>query len=159
MEMAYGPVFTKVAVRGGKQGFRVLGMLEIIREAMGLRFPVEVKEGDTNFYTDLAALRASLYVKSRPIAVFPEGAKTNGKGILQIHPDIIEILAKAAKAGVKLHTLRFDFEFDYASPYNTTDLGGWRHLAKMLTQVRNVMLVQYYFNAEDKLLGTPADTH
>lgn len=62
-------------------------------------------------------------------------------------------MVKAAKnGGLQLHTLRFDYEFEYASPYNTTDVSGWRFVAKLLSQVRNVMLVQYYFNTEDKLI-------
>jgi 1-acyl-sn-glycerol-3-phosphate acyltransferase len=51
-----------------------------------------VNATDPNFYTDLKALRASLYVKSRPIVVFPEGTKTNGRGILQLEDEIVEIL-------------------------------------------------------------------
>ena len=60
---------------------------------MGLKFPPEVKNTDGNFFTDLNALKASLYVKSRPIVIFPEGTKTNGRGILHFEDDIVEMLA------------------------------------------------------------------
>ncbi len=91
-----------------------------------------MKENDSNFFTDLIALKDSLYVKNRPIVVFPECTKTNGKGILQIEDDIVQILVKAAKNGIHLHTLRFDYEFEYTSPYNTTDISGWKFVAKLL---------------------------
>ena len=51
------------------------------------------------------------------------------------------ILVRAGKAGLKLHSVRFDYQFEYASPYNTTDVLGLKHVVKVLTQVRNVMLV------------------
>jgi hypothetical protein len=157
LEKEYGPVFTQVASKNGRFGFRKLGLFEIPLAAIGLRFPPEVKEDDKNFFTDLGELRASLYVQGRPIAVFPEGSKTNGRGILQLEEGIVEVLANAAKSGMKVHTLRFDYEFEYASPYNTTDVLGLKHMIKVLTQVRNVMVVQYYFNLEEKLAGAPTD--
>lgn len=89
MEMVYGPVFTGVATRSGRYGVRKLGLVDIVGHAMGIRFPQEVKENDPNFYTDLTTLRDSLYVKNRPIVVFPEATKTNGRGILQIEDDIV----------------------------------------------------------------------
>ena len=158
LEKEYGPVFTQVASKNGRFGFRKLGLFEIPLAAIGLRFPPEVKEDDKNFFTDLGELRASLYVQGRPIAVFPEGSKTNGRGILQLEEGIVEVLTNAAKSGMKVHTLRFDYEFEYASPYNTTDVLGLKHMIKVLTQVRNVMVVQYYFNLEEKLAGAPTDS-
>ena len=157
LEKEYGPVFTQVASKNGRFGLRKLGLFEIPLAAIGLRFPPEVKEDDKNFFTDLGELRASLYVQGRPIAVFPEGSKTNGRGILQLEEGIVEVLAKAAKSGMKVHTLRFDYEFEHASPYNTTDVLGLKHMIKVLTQVRNVMVVQYYFNLEEKLAGATID--
>ena len=82
LEKEYGPVFTQIASKNGRYGLRKLGLFEIPLAAMGLRFPPEVKDIDANFYTDVQALRDSLYVKPRPIVVFPEGTKTNGRGIL-----------------------------------------------------------------------------
>jgi len=157
LEKEYGPVFTQVASKNGRFGLRKLGLFEIPLAAIGLRFPPEVKEDDKNFFTDLGELRASLYVQGRPIAVFPEGSKTNGRGILQLEEGIVEVLTNAAKSGMKVHTLRFDYEFEYASLYNTTDVLGLKHMIKVLTQVRNVMVVQYYFNLEEKLAGAPTD--
>jgi hypothetical protein len=82
LEKAYGPVFTQVASKNGVFGLRKLGLFEVPFAAIGLKFPPEVNAQDPNFYTDLKDLRNSLYVKSRPIVVFPEGTKTNGRGIL-----------------------------------------------------------------------------
>ena len=154
MEMAYGPVFTAVATRNGKYGLRKIGFFELPFYAMGIKFPrEELKE--TNFFTDIEALRASLYVKSRPIVVFPEGTKTNGRGLLHIEDDIVKMIVNCKR---KVHSVRFDYEFQYTSPYNTTDLRGFKTLLKLLTQLRNSMLVQYYFNVEEKLhSGTTLD--
>ncbi len=63
----------------------------------------------------------------------------------------MDILVQGAKSGLNLHTIRFDYEFEYASPYNTTDIFGLKTLIKVLTQVRNVMSIQYFFNVEEKL--------
>ena len=92
LEKQYGPIFTQIASKNGKFGLRKLGLFEIPLAAIGLRFPPEVNATDANFFTDIKALRASLYVQSRPIVVFPEGTKTNGRGILQLEDDIVEIL-------------------------------------------------------------------
>lgn len=78
----YGPVFTQIAHKNGKFGLRKLGLFEIPFAAIGLKFPQEVNGDDANFYSDLIALKNSLYVKTQPIVVFPEGTKTNGRGIL-----------------------------------------------------------------------------
>ena len=64
LNMAYAPTFTAVCreANTGKYGLRKVGLLELPFFAMGIKFPVEVKEGSSNFFTDLAALKASLYV-------------------------------------------------------------------------------------------------
>jgi 1-acyl-sn-glycerol-3-phosphate acyltransferase len=141
LEKQYSPIFTQIAERDGKFGLRKLGLFEIPLAAMGLRFPPEVNAEEANFYSSLTDLRASLYVKSRPIVVFPEGTKTNGRGILQLEDSVVSLLVQAANSGLKLHTLRFDYEFEHASPYNTTDVPGIMTLIKVLTQVTNVMTV------------------
>ena len=162
MEMAYAPVFTAVCTRNGKYGLRKIGMLELPWYAMGIKLPRE-ELNDKSFFTDLQELRDSLYVRNRPIVVFPEGTKTNGRGILEIEPEVVRILVKAAEAGLKIHTIRFDYDFVYSSPYNTTDVRGLKTMLKLLTQVRNSLMVQYYFNLEEKLAvpakvnSTPVD--
>lgn len=108
-------------------------MFELPFFAIGIKFPKQVNQSEGNFYQDLKALRDSQYVKSRPIVVFPEGTKTNGRGILNFEEDIIQILVQAATDKLRIHTIRFDYQFEYVSPYNTTDVYGLFHLAKMLT--------------------------
>jgi 1-acyl-sn-glycerol-3-phosphate acyltransferase len=157
MEMAYSPCFTAVArnKKTGKFGLRKIGMFELPFFAIGIKFPRDV-EDDANFYTSLKALRDSQYVKTRPIVVFPEGTKTNGNGVLSFEQDITDILIAAAAKGLNLHSLRFDYAFAFTAPYNTTDVGGFRSLLSLLIQNRNMMLIQYYFNLEEKLnqIGT-----
>jgi len=54
-----------------------------------------------------------------------------------------------------LHAIRFDYDFEYTSPYNTTDIIGLKTMVKLLTQVRNSMTTQYYFNLDEKIKGIP----
>ena len=99
---------------------------------MGIKLPRE-ELNEANFFTDLQALKSSLYVRNRPIVVFPEGTKTNGNGILEIDEGIVNMIIKAAEGGLKVHTVRFDYDFTYTSPYNTTDVRGFKTLLKLLT--------------------------
>jgi len=154
LELAYSPLFTVVAIDEvtKKHGFRKLSLLEIPFHAMGLKFPSEV--ASNKVYDDLLAMRESQYVKRRPIVIFPEATKSNGRGILNFEPEITEIIINAAQT-MSLHTLRFDFEFDYYSPYNTTDVLGLKSMFKLMSQLRNVFLIQCYFNLEEKLMEIP----
>jgi hypothetical protein len=158
--MAYSPLFTTVCFdpKSNRFGFRKLALLEIPLYAMGIKFPSELNENDGNFFTDLRALRDSQYVKQRPLIVFPEATKTNGRGVLNFEADVTSALIKAAtqESGMRLHTIRFDYEFEYVSPYNSTDVKGVRSALRLMTQFRNVMHVQYYFNLEEKLRPTSA---
>lgn len=140
MEMAYSPVFTAVCTRQGKYGLRKISTFELPFYAMGIKLPRE-ELNERAFFIDLTQLRNSLYIKNRPIVVFPEGTKTNGRGILEIETDIVKIIVNAAESGLKIHSLRFDYDFVYTSPYNTTDLSGFKTLLRLLTQVRNSILV------------------
>jgi len=106
-------------------------MLELPFYAVGIKFPQRVKEGD--FYSSLRELKDSQYVKSRPLVVFPEGTKSNGRGILSFESDIINVLLASIKQGLHLHTLRFDYEFTYTSPYNTINTSGLAQVIKLLT--------------------------
>eukprot|EP00347_Sterkiella_histriomuscorum_P002985 403366042 len=151
LELCYAPLYTQVAInrQSGKFGFRVIGMLEVLRCAIGIRFPQEVDNG--SFYDNLETLIASQKIK-RPIVLFPEATKTNGRGILNFEPEIVDIILAAAESGrVKIHTIRFDYDYQFTSPYNSTDPLGLKSALKLLTQLRNSILIQYYFNVEEKL--------
>lgn len=52
---------------------------------------------DGEFYSSLRELKDSQYLKSRPIVVFPEGTKTNGRGILSFESDIVNALLASIK--------------------------------------------------------------
>lgn len=96
--MAYSPLFTTVCFdpKSNKYGFRKLSLVEIPFYAIGIKFPTELNEKDGNFFTDLRALRDSQYVKQRPVVVFPEATKTNGRGVLHFQEDLINAILKAA---------------------------------------------------------------
>ena len=150
--MKYSPLFTAVCSKAGKFGLRKIGILELPFYAMGIKFPQEVKESDTNFFTDISVLKASQYCKQRPVVIFPEGTKTNGRGILNFENDITKMLLHTKTS---LHAIRFNYDFEYTSPYNITDIIGLKSMVKLLTQVRNSMTAQYYFNLDEKIKGIP----
>jgi 1-acyl-sn-glycerol-3-phosphate acyltransferase len=71
----------------------------------------------------------------RPIVIFPEGTKTNGKGILSFEEDISDIILRAIDNKISVHSIRFDYEFEFNSPYNTIDPIGLKSALLMLLQV------------------------
>jgi len=130
LEMTYSPVFTAVATDGQKFGLRRVGLLELPFFAMGIKFP----RSDAAVVTDLDQIAG--YVSQRPIVIFPEGTKTNGRGILTFEEDIVSLILSTKR---RIHAVRFDYGFEYASPYNTIDVYGLRSLAKIITQVRSLL--------------------
>lgn len=50
-----------------------------------------------------------------------------------------------------MHSIRFDYDYEYSSPLNTTSPLGLGIMVNMMTQIANTMLVQYYQNVEEKL--------
>jgi hypothetical protein len=63
------------------------------------------------------------YKGKRPVVIHPEGTKTNGLGVLDIEVDLVQMIGVAAKT-LKIHSFRFDYEFRYWAPMNTTDEEG-----------------------------------
>lgn len=105
----FSPIFTQIVKTNGKYRYRVLGFFERFFVGMGINFP-EDAEGMT-----LKTLREEYSAK--PIVVFPECTKTNGMGVLEFPESVTEDLRRQKH----LHALRFDYEFDYFSLYNTTN--------------------------------------
>ena len=124
LEMTYSPVFTAVATDGKRFGLRRIGLLELPFFAMGIKFP----RSDAGVLTDLEQIPG--HVSQRPIVVFPEGTKTNGRGILTFEDDIVSLITTTKR---RVHAVRFDYGFEFASPYNTVDVYGLRSLAKIIT--------------------------
>ncbi len=80
MGMKFSPLFVSVdLVEGSKEkmGLRVLSGWQLIRRAIGVTLPREIP----NLYTSFKQIHDVQYVK-RPIVVFPQCAKTNGRGVL-----------------------------------------------------------------------------
>ena len=92
------------------------------------------EEALPGFFADLQALYDSKYVK-RPIVLIPECTNTNGKGVLQIPPSVMNDLISPAllKQDFSVHTLRIDHNFSYSNLYNTTDESGLWTAALTLT--------------------------
>jgi len=51
------------------------------------------------------------------------------------------MILTAANDKLKIHSIRFDYDFTYHSPYNTTDPTGIKSLFVLLTQFNNAILV------------------
>jgi hypothetical protein len=62
------------------------------------------------------------------------------------------MIAEAAdKGALKIHSLRFDYEFKYWAPMNTTDESGLTNLMTGIKQISSRMKIQYYQNLEETL--------
>lgn len=124
-------MFTAVAINKdtGRVGLQKLRLFSVLSHALGIKFPRQVDS--TVFFDNIQALRDSLYVK-RPIVIFPEATKTNGKGVLAFEDSISDMLLTAVENKLNLHTIRFDYDFKYCSPYNTTDQLGLKSALSLL---------------------------
>jgi len=95
-----------------------------------------------------------LWCKSkRPIVLFPEGTKTNGLGVLNIDEGVIKLIDEAAHldSNLRVHAVRFDHQFAYYSPINTTEYSGLHNFLGTIAQFSSRYTVQYYFNLEGML--------
>ena len=131
--------------------------------ALGLTFPEERpagKSSEAGVFFSLKKLREATSsipcMRSAnalaPLVIFPEGTKTNGLGIIDIEQDIISIIVQAAVSEkLRVTSIRFDHEFTYFSPYNTTDRLGLRHFMSTISQFSSKYFVQFYFNLENEL--------
>jgi hypothetical protein len=73
--------------------------------------------------------------------------------VLDFPPKVQVMLTKAFTDGFEIHSIRFDYEFKYYSPYNTNDVTGFKHALGLLCQFLNPQTIQYYFN----IASTPVD--
>jgi hypothetical protein len=147
----YCPIFTKVVMytdSDGKKraGVRELGVFEVVTHAMGIKFP-QIVTGDlpnrSTYFPDLLSLNESKYVK-RPVVLIPECTNTNGRGVLQIPEPVVKDLLMPSMKSFAIHTLRFDHEFNYTNPYNSTDVSGYSTTFRAMTQFFNNVKVQYF---------------
>ena len=128
----FSPVFTQVDLRpDGQMAIRPLSGIETAQTAIGIRFPSQ--KLNAKLYHSFKELRDSLWVKSRPIVVFPQCARTNGKGVLNVPPQVCKMIEGALQDGFKVHSIRFDYDFAYFSPYNSTSTGGKAHALGQLS--------------------------
>ena len=122
---SFSPIFTQICIDNGKYRYRVLGFFERFRAGLGLSLPQEA-EGMT-----LTTLREEY--GSKPIVVYPECTKTNGMGVLEFPESVAADLIRQKH----LHSLRFDYDFLYFSPYNTTNENSFWTLLVTLSQTMN----------------------
>lgn len=110
-----------------KVGLRTLGLFETFFSAIGLSFPETVTSESSNVYYNIKDLinnsGFSHYKGRRPVVIHPEGTKTNGLGVLEIHRDLTKMICEAGSlnGNLRIHSIRFDYEYRYFAPMNTTD--------------------------------------
>ena len=122
-----------------------MGIFETLMCAIGLRFPEIVSSDNSNIYYDIKELIENAgifhYKGKRPIIIHPEGTKTNGLGVLNIDEDLIKMLDVASNFSLNIHSIRFDQEFRYWSPINTTDsLGLWNLICSIKQFVQKMKI-------------------
>ena len=133
-------------------GLRTIGSLELIHRACGINFPSQNQTVLTKHFKSFKDVRDSLYVKGRPLIFFPECTRSNGKGVLDIPIEAVQLIQKAIdEEKFKIHALRFDYGLSTSSmqPYNSTDVLGIWHSLIMLSQFLTKMQIQYLFNLQE----------
>jgi hypothetical protein len=138
----YSPTFTYLCTYKGKHGYRVLGFYERFVYGLCIRFPREVGKDECHKLKEIQA-----FFPHKPIVVFPEGTKTNGNGILEFPSEIADELVTVKG----IHSLRFEYTFQYFYIYNTTETRAIKHLLTIFSQTLNRQKVQYLFNVHKRI--------
>lgn len=58
---------------------------------------------------------------------------------------------------MKVHSVRFDHQYNYFAAYNTTDSAGWSSFISIISQFSSMYSVQYYFNLHTKIHDCQGD--
>lgn len=95
----------------------------------------------------------------RPVVIHPEGTKTNGYGVLEIPIEVVKMICEAGSlnGNLRIHSFRFDYDYKYFAPMNTTDSWGFRNVLNNVYQFTSKMKIQYYYNLEGVLIDCQND--
>ena len=146
-----------------KVGLRALGLFETLSSAIGLSFPETVTSESSHVYYSIKELINNTgfahYKGRRPVVIHPEGTKTNGLGVLEIPKELIKMICEAGSlnGNLRIHSMRFDYEYKYFAPMNTTDSWGIRNVVDNVYQFTSKMKIQYYYNLEGVLLNCQSE--
>ena len=82
----FSPVFVTADLVLGSDGMglRVINGFELIKYAIGIKFPTR----RANLCMSFKQLRDAMYVKNRPLVFFPQCTRTNGRGVLDFPPKV-----------------------------------------------------------------------
>jgi len=58
---------------------------------------------------------------------------------------------------LRIHSIRFDYEYKYFAPMNTTDSWGIKNVINNVYQFTSKMKIQYYYNLEGVLLNCQSE--
>ncbi|TYZ62167.1 hypothetical protein PybrP1_009638 [[Pythium] brassicae (nom. inval.)] len=121
----FSPAFAFVHADGAAKGLvHVCGLVEALYRSFAL--PVAHDRSTPRKLEDVL-LRAS-----GPVVIFPEGARSNGKSVLQFLPVLEqlphELKRRGRKAPLRVHLLAFRFEAGSGFSPSQSAGGGWRHV-------------------------------
>ena len=102
-------------------------------------FVREFKKKYLNALSDLKTFKKS-WVNWSPL-LRSKLINTNGKGVLQIPEPVMNDLVAPALKNMSVHSLRFDHDFTYTNPYNSTDVSGYKTVFTTMTQFFNIITV------------------
>lgn len=85
---SFSPDFVQIDLLGNDQmGLRILGRWELLKKAIGVTLP----QPRHDLFTSFEDLLASQAIK-RPLVVFPQCARTNGRGVLDFPASVVAML-------------------------------------------------------------------
>ena len=65
--------------------------------------------------------------------------------------------AGSLEGNLRIHSFRFDYQYNYFAPMNTTDSLGIKSVINNIYQFTSIMKIQYYYNLEGPLLECKND--
>lgn len=133
----YAPVFLRASLTGGVQEQTLLGaLLSATRPC-----PTEGPPADVTAAVVQRAQSASL---DGPLAIFPEGVRTNGDGLLEFLPAVAQLgdamAALPEKGRPRSRLLAIQYPYSHFKPTHTTG-GVLRHVLLLCFQVYSSMRV------------------
>lgn len=60
--------------------------------------------------------------------------------------------AGSLNGNMRIHSFRFDYDYKYFAPMNTTDSYGFRNVLNNVYQFTSKLRIQYYYNLEGILI-------
>jgi len=129
----FSPVFTAINKEGDK--VKQITLFRALFDSMNLR---KVYKTDSSFESLQTLLYRASQKHSGPVVLFPEGANSNGKALLQM----CTAMKNVDIDRLRTHVIGFKFYWHYFCP--TYTIGSiYYHLYQLCGQVKNTLIVRY----------------